>query len=274
VIRVDGYFLYQAACAIHPLVATPNEAKIADVRPKLWSAENWLDALLNRSVYRLRTAWPSGTELLRTVQRLKDLYSQPDLDVENLIGFIDHYLLTTQAGNFETVLQAELQWGQLYLVQPKGGFDLSQLMEEGTAIFPNDLEGKVPEAVADAREGARCIAFELPTAAAFHLHRVNEIVLRKYYDTATGGKPHPERRNLTAYIDAMKNYKVGDKTVFAALASLNSLHRNPVIHPEQRLKDVEEAIALHGSVRAAVSYMLTALAPPALELTAQDAPQP
>ena len=35
----------------------------------------------------------------------------------------DYYMLTTQARDFETILGAELQWGQLFLVQPKGGYN-------------------------------------------------------------------------------------------------------------------------------------------------------
>jgi hypothetical protein len=85
---------------------------------------------------------------------------------------------------------------------------------------------------------------------------VHELVLRKYYDVITGGKPRPERRNIGAYIDAMKNHQVADPVVIGALVGLKNFHRNPVLHPDDRLENVEQAIALHGQVVSVVFYML------------------
>lgn len=265
-IRIDAYFLYQVGAAIRPLVGLERTASRTDARSILYPASHWLDTLLNKSVYTLQTCVLNGRALLGTIKSVLNDFNKPGVDLSSEIDFIDYYLITTQAQAFETVLAAELQWGQLYLAQPKGGYDLMQLAENGTVIFPKDLAAKTPSAIVDAKEAARCIAFELSTAAAFHLHRVNEIVLRAYYDQVTGGKPHPETRSIRSYIDAMKCHQVGDKIVFGALSTLNNLHRNPVIHPEQRLESVEEAIALLGTVHTTVAYMLKSLPPPELKL--------
>ncbi|HTF14207.1 MAG TPA: hypothetical protein VK643_06025 [Burkholderiales bacterium] len=266
VIRIDGNFLYQVGAEIRPLLGIAQSWTKGDVLGHLWSAERWLDLLLNRSVYRLQTSWPSGTELLVTVKRLAREYMKPEANFAEQISWIDHHNITSQAKTFETVLSAELQFSQLYLVQPKGGFDLMQLTENGTAIFPPDLVAKVPETIADAKEAARCIAFELPTAAAFHLHRLQELVLRRYYDVVTGGKPRPEKRNIGAYIDALKGHGFKDQKVFGALSGLKNFHRNPVLHPDDRLENVQEAIALWGNINTVLTYMLKTLAPPPLEL--------
>ena len=265
-IRINAYFLYQVGGAIHPILGINSDWTKTQIRMPLWQAESWLDILLNKSVYRLQTCRASGDELLETIRRIQNQFSQAGVNLDEQIDIFDYYLLTTQAKAFETVLGAELQWGQLYLVSPKGGYDLLQLTENGIVIFPTDLSTKAPEAINDAKEAARCIAFELPTAAAFHLHRINEIVMRRYYDVVTSGKPRPEMRNIGAYIDAMKNHQVGDKVVFGALSTLAHLHRNPVLHPDQRLESVEEAIALLGSINTVVSYMLKTLPPPTLQL--------
>ncbi len=110
------------------------------------------------------------------------------------------------------------------------------------------------------------MAFDLPTAAAFHLHRLNEIVLRTYFNAVAPGVKHPDSRTIRAYIDAMKNQGLNNKKVQSALASLNSLHRNPVMHPEQSLDNLDEAIALWGSVNACVVHMLKEIPPPPLAL--------
>lgn len=268
-IRVDPYFLYQVGAAIRPLIGVSANWTKAQITSKLWAAEDWLDALINRSVYSLQTSHASGIELLGTVKRILKKYSIEDdaQSIEDEVDYVDAYLLQSQAQKFENVLAAELQWGQLYLVEPKGGYDLNQLTSNGLAIFPPSLSEKVPEAIQDAIEAARCIAFALPTAAAFHLHRVNELVLRSYYDTVTGGAPRPVNRNIGAYIDAMKNAQFKDQKIFGALAALKDFHRNPVLHPDHHIETVEEAIALLGVVNTVITYMLGTIRPAPLELT-------
>lgn len=271
-IRVDPYFLYQVGAAIRPLVAVTPEWTKNQLRGRLLTAEHWVDTLINNSVYKLPTSWASGDALLKTIRRLQGEYENlPEDHLSEPIDWIDHYLVESQSQTFQTVLAAELQLGMVYLVQPKGGYDLMQLTEQGTAIFPRELAQKVPEAIPDAKEAARCIAFDLPTAAAFHLHRLHELVLRRYYDTVTKGKGRPEKRNIGAYIDALKGAGFKDQKVFGALSGLKNFHRNPVLHPDDRLEDIEEAIALLGNINTVIMYMLKALPPEPLQLTAPPA---
>jgi len=266
-IRVDPYFLYQVGAAIRPLLNIEEGITKIELRYLLWPADNWLDALLNRSVYRLQTCRASGAELLGEVRRVLDDYKSEGDQLVGDVHYFDCYILRSHAQKFENILAAELQWGQLYLVEPKGGYDLTQLTSNGIVIFPSALQEKVPEALQDALEAARCIAFALPTAAAFHLHRVNELVLRRYYDTVTNDAPRPVNRNIGAYIDAMKNAQFKDQKIFGALAALKDFHRNPVLHPDDRLESIEDAIALLGVVNTVIAYMLMAIRPTPLELT-------
>lgn len=266
-IRVDAYYIYQVGAAIRPLLELTLKTSLAELRPKLWTAGHYLDGLLNKSIFHLKTCRNSGIALLETVTRLQGEVSASGVDLTADIDPFDHYLLTTQSQAFETVLGAEFQLGNLYLVAPKGGYDLNELTEHGIVIFPPDLPRKAPDAILDAQQAARCIAFELPTAAAFHMHRINETVLRKYYDFVTGGKPRPENRNIGAYIDAMKNHQVGDKKIFSALANVKNFHRNPVLHPDDDLKSIDEAISLLGTINTVIGAMLDVLPPPELTLT-------
>jgi hypothetical protein len=267
-IRVDPYFLYQVGAAIRPLITVKSSWTKAQLRGRLFAAEHWIDSLINNSVYKLPLSWSSGNSLLQTVRRLETEYKDlTDKKLEEAVGWLDSYLVESEATTFQTVLAAELQMGMVYVVQPKGGYDLMQLTEYGLAIYPKQLSEKVPEAIPDAKDAARCIAFDLPTAAAFHLHRLHELVLRRYYDTVTKGKERPEKRNIGAYIDALKGAGFKDQKVFGALAGLKNFHRNPVLHPDDRLQDIEEAIALLGSINTVITYMLKAISPGPLTLT-------
>jgi hypothetical protein len=126
-------------------------------------------------------------------------------------------------------------------------------------MFPDDLGAKVPAAIGDAREAMKCIVYELPTAAGFHLHRANESVLRKYFDTVSNGATPPDNPNVGIYLKIMEDKKLGDEKVRAALRDLNKLHRNPLIHPELSLENVDEAYALYCGVFAAMQAMLKAI---------------
>lgn len=79
----------------------------------------------------------------------------------------------------------------------------------------------------------------------------------------------PQHRSIHRrdYIDAMKNAQFKDQKIFGALAALKDFHRNPVLHPDDRLDSIEDAIALLGVVHTVIAYMLTAIRPAPLELT-------
>lgn len=53
--------------------------------------------------------------------------------------------------------------------------------------------------------------------------------------------------------------KYSDPKVLAALDSIRQLHRNPLMHPEESLETVDDAIALHGAVHSVVVHMLKAI---------------
>src|SRR5438876_1046589 len=75
-IKIDPYFLYQVGAAIRPLVDVSAALARNDLRGRLWHAEHWLDALLNKSVYRLQTCRTTGNALLSTIKRILAEYEK------------------------------------------------------------------------------------------------------------------------------------------------------------------------------------------------------
>lgn len=267
VIRVDAYFFYQVGAALRPLSRVSYDTTCTELGMLLYGAEAWLKSLLEQQIIRIKMCVPKGRDLLSTIQILQNWVSglsQPQS--AGPIGWETAFNLSHKLQEFEAVLAAELSLGDIYVLREKSGYDTTALAENGIVIFPTSLAEKVPEAIPDAMEAGRCIAFELPTAAAFHMHRLNEAVLRRYYTIVTGNSPHPQNRNIRAYVDALKKQQKGDKKVWGALSTLNNLHRNPVIHPGDRLESPEEAISLLGSIQAVVGYMLKVIPPESLTL--------
>lgn len=106
----------------------------------------------------------------------------------------------------------------------------------------------------------------MPTAVGFHVFRVMESVLRKYYAKETGGAAAPKQRNISVYIEAMRRAKKGYEKILSALKQMSDLHRNPISHPEVILS-MDETIGVIGIARSGITAMLDAIPNPALTTT-------
>lgn len=202
--------------------------------------------------YALRGIHSHGNSLL--VQ----LNSIIDRDWNEIFSEYEKGNIISSLNGFEVVFTSEISVADAYFVVGKRGLDTLKLVSEGEILFNPDLPKKVPQAVHDLREAGKCLAFELGTAAGFHLLRAVESVVRRYWEIATGHRPKPKQRNLGVYLDAMRRLEVGDSKIIAALTQIKDLHRNVIMHPEENL-DVNDAVALLGIANSAIDAMLKTL---------------
>lgn len=257
-LRIDGAYLYELGKTLQPINRLDaSEGQRADHYFTCLWAKDALETFLYKSVFRdsFRASNLAAGRLLSELRHVAP-DSDSEIDWNEPIPGWRISSLKSEFSKFETVLIAELQNSALYYVSAKGGYDTPALTDAGEVIFPSDLSAKVPDAVLDVRAAARCIAFDLSTAAAFHLHRANEAVLRRYFDEVVGFDHRPQSNNMGEYLKIMKEKNAGDKKVISVLQSIKDLHRNPVMHPEQRIETVEEAISLLAAVRSCIGYML------------------
>jgi hypothetical protein len=131
------------------------------------------------------------------------------------------------------------------------------LVEDGAQLFPRSINLKAPEAYNDISEGAKALAFELWTAAAFHFHRANEAVLRRYFDIYLEKRPYP--CTMGTMLRDLKQKEVGHAQVLSALDCLTVFHRNPNSHPGHFVDDSSQAFHLVSAINAAMGYMLDEL---------------
>src|SRR5262245_28715011 len=205
-IRISLSYVYSLATSLEPVLGIAANSKVQDNWFALIIAQGTLEELLNKSVFSqsLRSTRAPAAALLESLRR----YNEKEGD--DVLQQWEANHLTYQFNQFKTVLLAEMETLNAHFVTQKRGYDTATLMSVAEVIFPPDLPIKVPEAVFDIREAGKCIAFELPTAAGFHLHRANESILHRYYDAVTGGKARPTSRNIGDYLTALKTHKVGD----------------------------------------------------------------
>lgn len=255
-IQLDGYYLYDLGARIRPLSSINDKSTYLNIWLPILIAKGALEDFITRSVYihDIRTTISPAQKLLQLLNNLEEKSNNDEINNHNIIP-IDVYQLTEALKAFETVLQEELGLTPMFLVTKKRGYDLFALIADGKCLFPDELQTKVPESIADANEGARCLAFELLTASGFHYHRANESVVLSYYDNLSGGKPKPTNRNLGAYITALED-EGAPSEIISCLRDLKNLHRNPLMHSGESIESVDEAIALLNAVHSAIVSML------------------
>jgi hypothetical protein len=254
---------------LDPLAGLPiDDCSFRSICGTLYIAEYALKELNHSTVYApyLRSSSPFARDLLGHIQQQTN-----HEDLDRTVQSHELWFIKSSFDEYKTALLAELGSLNSYFITQKGSHDTYSLLMYGESLFPSDIATKVPEAKFDCCEAAKCLAFEVPTACAFHVFRAVESVLRRYYASATEGKAAPKSRNLGVYLAAMKQKNFGNPKVLAALKQLIDLHRNPLIHPEAVIT-VDEALAIIGISSSLMTAMLAEL--PSAQLTTTMVPTP
>jgi hypothetical protein len=158
----------------------------------------------------------------------------------------------TQATKVKTLLNGELAIQSAYYVWPKRAYDTKRLVDFGVQIFaPEVQQWFTLREVYDINQAGKCIAFEVPTAAGFHLIRAAESVIRRYYQLVVGTLPKPKMRSWGVYVRNLRECGAEPKVV-SVIEQVKEFHRNPVMHPEEELS-MEEALSLLGISESLVS---------------------
>ena len=176
----------------------------------------------------------------------------------NPIGTFRIAQLKEQIQAFEYVFSAELNNASLYFVDQVCAYKTSTLIENGDAVFPKKIRDSLPAlAVTDVKAAGRCLAFDLPTSAGFHIARAVETVLLQYFSVLDIDRP--EYKALGKYIETLRDKgpaKGIDLKVLAALDQFRDLYRNPIMHPDVNLS-ADEAQMLFANAQSAISAIVS-----------------
>lgn len=167
--------------------------------------------------------------------------------------------LRESISHLRDTLEAEIEGTGAYTPTPKR-LDLPRLLSDVSSLFAPNVFNSLPAiAQFDFAEAGKCIAFERPTAAAFHILRGTEDVLRFYYNqmvrngriTSLMWGPivaDLRKRNLTKTFEALNNH----------LDNIRVSFRNPTQHPEATY-DIHEVQDLWAVCVDVVNRMLKTL---------------
>jgi len=132
-----------------------------------------------------------------------------------------------------STLEAELQTLEAFIVTPKR-FETDKLLNDMGSLMSPGVFSALPEITRyDLMEAGKCIAFERPTAAAFHLLRGTEAVLRHFYCTFILKKRVSDLLWGNIVQDLRKRQKTKKyTTLYNNLDNIRLSYRNPTQHPD------------------------------------------
>jgi hypothetical protein len=134
----------------------------------------------------------------------------------------------------DTTLDAELQLRRAFIVTPKR-FDLEHLLGKWAQLVSTETDKRLPQiARFDFGSACLCIAYALPTAAAFHLMRCLEAMLREYY-CALVKRDRVQKLMWYDMVEHLRKRKnAPPKSLLDHLDHIRENFRNPTQHPEAR----------------------------------------
>lgn len=259
--RVDEYRFYELGQKIGAISKLVAENTFTDVWWSLWEARDALQALKHGAVA-MRVSMPVVDRLIAAIGVIVPTNFneaiKKDPDNTEKIGYTV-YELNEALKAFEPVLAAECKALDTYVVSQKRGFVTSDLVDRADVMFGDDFRSWMPpEIMHDIRAAGRCLAFDTPTAAGFHILRACEAVMARYYTHLTGSDLPKQNRNWGLYLKKLEKVPQAEAKVRGALDHIKENYRNPITHPEVTLKD-PEAIMLFGLCISVMEIMVDSI---------------
>jgi hypothetical protein len=135
---------------------------------------------------------------------------------------------------FELEFEHDSRELAIFGVTRKGDKDVRVLIEDASKKFPSELLAVMPDLVKeDLKQSGRCLAFDLPTACAFHVCRATEGLMRFYYKNLTGHDwppPNITNPNWKVLVDQLA-VNSAPKNITSRLGELRE-DRNAYAHPD------------------------------------------
>lgn len=267
--KVNLFFFYQLGAQLSPLskmtVVPKNRVEIFIAGQ---TVGGYVRSLLNWTV-ELKVCRAGAVALLDAIDKAQKWSSTvkapEDWTKQDYSTDLMFRQVIDKAKNLETVLSEELQTLSSYYASQKAIYSISDLIDQAEKMFlPSMLEKFSESVVQDIKQGGRCLAFDIPTACAFHMLRATEAVLHEYYISVCGPKSKNKLSNWSAYISALfklseeanvaADIKAHVKKVMALLQQIKDQDRNLIMHPEVVLT-ADESFVLFEITKGAIMAM-------------------
>jgi hypothetical protein len=203
----------------------------------------------------LQRCIPFAKILQNTLSQIVDTLKT---DPGNVLSADDHQKIVYAVNAFEQKIAHEFETLEVFYIPPKGTHSTLKLIEHAEENLSADIRSRLSaETIEDLRQAGRCLALEASTAAAFHLFRAIETLIRAYHFKITGSVLTVRSRNWGAYIRDL-NSAGADTRITGFLQHIKDHYRNPIMHPEVTVSP-DEALALFGAALSAITQLDAAI---------------
>lgn len=146
--------------------------------------------------------------------------------------------------DFERAFEREVRRLQVFTVTAKGTRDTVLLIEKPESDLPaRAIPFLPPQFLYDLRQSARCLAFDIPTACAFHACRATESLMLAYYRLLTKHDWNFKRRDWNIYVEQLA-VEGAPKRMTTRLDEIRAMDRNTYTHPDENVS-LDEAKVLY-----------------------------
>jgi hypothetical protein len=192
----------------------------------------------------------------RASEDLMDFYRElKKTEQKHVLTVAEAKKLSDLVTGIRKTLSAEAR-GKVAFIATDKRIDLNKLLWDVPSLLPKNVFQKLPEiSQYDLIEACKCIAYERPTAAAFHLLRGTEGVLREYYKTIVkrGRISDSSWGPILTSLKGLKKNRPSNE-ILDNLTSIKNNYRNPTQHPD-KIYDIEEVQNLFGVCIDAINRM-------------------
>jgi hypothetical protein len=238
--RINCYGFYSLGKWMNKVESLTADSTELDMAMSAVRADGLLNSLLRVGPVKLKGATQASSEVFKGLKYLIDFLEKRDEREGVRVMQVDLTLMGLRKSieTLETIMSSELALAPTYSVPNRGVFSTDSLLDSADDVFEDARDKVSEEARADTRQAGRCLAFDLPTAAGFHIARATESVIKQTMNAFGCPPPKESQRNWGFYIKALEERGL-KKEIVHHLSQLKDLHRNPLIHPEVTLTPSE-----------------------------------
>jgi hypothetical protein len=186
----------------------------------------------------------------KVVQNLYEIINQMELkDSKEIVTDETLKNITEIINAADKTLDAELMLKKTYSLTPKR-IDIDKLIKTPDELLANGVWDLLSEQCkTDFSEACKCIAFNMPTACAFHTMRAVEEMVRQLYVTYVrqNRMSNPMWGPILEKLKKKKSPKPTLKTI-EHLDMIRSTYRNPTQHPDKNFSIDEAQDLLYSSI--------------------------
>ncbi|HJR07521.1 MAG TPA: hypothetical protein VJ842_09705 [Pyrinomonadaceae bacterium] len=250
--QVNAWSLYTFGYVVHAIRHIQPATPLANLTSSMSAAYERLELIIQAGGYHA----PLPRRCIESAQQLHAMIAVVMNEARTNPGeLINHQHLVNLRASldfFEQALSHAFDDVPFFVATEKGTHRTSKLLVKADENLPQEVRNRLTNEIRDDIKAAgKCLAFDTPTAAGFHIIRAVEALIRAYHARATGTTLSTRSRSWGTYLTGLRKHGA-DQKVIGMIEHIKDFYRNPIMHPQESLTPDEALSLFHTSLSAIV----------------------